>query len=81
MTSFLWANPHAWLYLRSSDPNMGDWALEGASVAALRHRGWNKHSLITGEPITVHVAPRRDGHSGAGMIMQVTVPATGEVLH
>jgi len=76
-----WANPHVWLWVDVPQPGGGivSWGLEASAPGEMsRNGGWNKHSLVKGEQITVRVSPLKDGRPG-GSMGQVTL-ADGTVL-
>jgi hypothetical protein len=66
ITEIHWINPHTWIYLKveGTDRHDGAWALEGASVSALRRQGWDEDSLLPGERIAVRCHPLKDGSRG-----------------
>jgi len=41
----VWANPHIWIAIRTSEPNPVTWWIEADSPYALRARGWTSASL------------------------------------
>lgn len=61
-----WLTPHSWIYLEVKDAK-GDpvlWALEGASVAQLRRRGWAADSIKVGDTLSVRCHGLQDGSPG-----------------
>ena len=61
-----WLTPHSWIYLEIKDAK-GEpvlWALEGASVAQLRRRGWAAESIKVGDTLSVRCHGLQDGSPG-----------------
>ena len=61
-----WLTPHSWIYLEVKDAK-GEpvlWALEGASVAELRRRGWAADSIKVGDTLSVRCHGLQDGSPG-----------------
>ena len=50
VTKFLWVNPHATVYLDISEGER--WTIEIESPNRLRHQGWTKDTLKSGDRIT-----------------------------
>jgi hypothetical protein len=80
---FQWTNPHALLWVTGSvtDGGAADlWAIElPTSPGNLGRMGWTKHSLATGDPLTLEINPLRDGSHG-GSFKKATLTKTGVVL-
>ena len=77
---FLWANPHAQIYLEVTDSN-GSTDVDvfyGGSVIVMRRSGWSQGSLKVGDKLTIDFYPRRD-HKRGGMWITVT-KTNGEKL-
>jgi hypothetical protein len=75
-----WTNPHTWLIMDVDDGKGGkvQWAMEGRAPGVLLRAGWSRSVLKSGDKITVHYSPSKDG-SKVGMIARVTL-ADGKVL-
>lgn len=61
-----WLTPHSWIYLEVKDAT-GEpvlWALEGASAAQLRRRGWAADSIKVGDTLSVRCHGLQDGSPG-----------------
>jgi hypothetical protein len=80
---FQWTNPHALLWVTGSTPDGGPadlWTIElPTSPGNLTRMGWTKHSLGTGDALTVEINPLRDGSHG-GSFKKATLAKTGAVL-
>ncbi len=71
-----WTNPHSWLRITVKDEASGkdaNWALEMGPPARQIQRGWKPDSPRPGDPVTVHIHPRRDGSRG-GQLVGATLP-------
>ena len=82
--TFGWTNPHAVIVLLGwSGPEKGEpqlWSIElSTSPGNLSRMGWSKHSLESGDKVSVEISPMRDGRH-AGSLKKVVVAATGKVL-
>lgn len=77
---FLWANPHALVYLEVIGPSgrIDVNVFEGGSVQAMRRKGWSDASLKSGDKVTIDYHPRRDKAPG-GMLVAATL-ADGKKL-
>ena len=55
VTSMMWSNPHAWLYLDVKDPDgtVSHWGFELNGLNALYRQGWRKADLPAGTELTV----------------------------
>jgi hypothetical protein len=76
-----WLNPHSWIYLEVKDEK-GEvvlWALEGASVAQLRRRGWGPDSLKVGDAISARCHQLRDKSNGC-LLGFITPPGGTEKI-
>jgi hypothetical protein len=63
------SNPHMRLVLHVTDANGGrDLELEGHSLNNIYRRGWRKDMVKAGDPLTVTVAPRKDGAAGGYVV-------------
>jgi len=80
---FEWTNPHAviWLVASGQAEQLTDrWSVElPTSPGNLTRMGWTKHSLKTGDRVTIALNPLRDGRHG-GSLKKVTLLDTGQVL-
>jgi len=77
-----WLTPHSWIYLEVKDEKGGEptlWALEGASTAELRRRGWAADSIKVGDTIAVRCHGLQDGSPGC-LLGYVTVAGGDEKL-
>ncbi len=63
VTEFAWANPHSQIYFDVKDDkgNVVHWACETLNPARLMRAGWNRHSLKSGDGITISLIAARDG--------------------
>ena len=79
--AFQWTNPHTWLWLDVPDGKGGItlYAFEGMSPNYLGRRGWTRHSLETGDKITVSFFPFKDPSKHGGTLASAT-KENGEVL-
>lgn len=77
---FLWANPHALVYLEVTEPSgrIDVNVFEGGSVPVMGRKGWSAGSLKPGDQVTVDYHPRRDNTPG-GMLIAATL-ANGKKL-
>lgn len=64
--SFQWTQPHSWLWLNvpGKDGKPEQWGLEGMSPSWLGRHGWTRHSLQSGDAVSVVIYPLRDGRNG-----------------
>jgi hypothetical protein len=71
---FLWANPHALVYLEVSGPSgpIDVNVFEGGSVQVMRRNGWSAGSLKPGNKVIIDYHPRRDKKPG-GMLVAATL--------
>jgi Family of unknown function (DUF6152) len=71
--TFEWTNPHTWIWLVVTDSKGVDqiWGIEGAAPGELTRHGWTRHSVNTGDKITLDIHPLRDGRAG-GSYSRVT---------
>jgi Family of unknown function (DUF6152) len=79
--AFQWTNPHTWLWLDVPDGKGGIilYAFEGMSPNYLGRRGWSRHSLESGDKITVSFFPFKDPSKHGGTLASAT-KENGEVL-
>jgi hypothetical protein len=71
-----WTQPHTfiWIYARGKQgAKVQEWGLEGMSPSWLGRRGWNLHSLQTGQKVNIVYYPLKDGRPG-GFYVRVTLP-------
>jgi Family of unknown function (DUF6152) len=62
-------NPHSWLTLIVvEDGKEVAYALEGASVNTLAHRGWGRNTFKPGEKLTVEMYPLYSGERGGAFL-------------
>lgn len=64
--SFQWTQPHSWIWLKvpGKDGKPEQWGLEGMSPSWLGRHGWTRHSLNSGDQVSVVIYPLRDGRNG-----------------
>jgi hypothetical protein len=64
ITKIEWQNPHTRLYLRVRNQAgvVSQWELELASPNSLMRAGWTRHSVQTGDKITVKGFQAKDGN-------------------
>jgi hypothetical protein len=68
---FRMANPHMRLVLAVDDAKGArDIEFEGHSLNNLYRRGWRKDMVKVGDPLTISIAPRKDGGDG-GYVLSV----------
>ena len=75
-----WTNPHTWLRIVVDDGKGGqaEWSFEGRPPGLLSRVGWSPKTFKTGDVLTVHYSPAKDG-SYTGLIARVTL-ADGTIL-
>jgi hypothetical protein len=75
VTGFKWINPHAWLYVKSTDQNgkVTSWSFEMGAPGGLISRGWKKCDLKAGDQITVEGFGAKNGKNVANATT-VTLP-------
>lgn len=64
VTEFVWANPHARLFVDVTDPQgkVVNWGIElRPAPAGLSRIGWTRHTLKAGDKITITVFPSKFG--------------------
>ncbi len=60
--SYQWSNPHCWIELAvPTDGGTKEWSIEMGSTTEMYRGGWRPHTLRTGETVTIHIHPARDG--------------------
>lgn len=74
VTEWLWANPHCALTFDVKDEkgNVRSWSGETTPPADILARGWSKKMFKPGDPVTVTLAPGRNGEP-IGRIVSVVV--------
>jgi Family of unknown function (DUF6152) len=80
--AFQWTNPHTWLWLDVPNGKGSAiiYAFEGMSPNYLGRRGWTRHSLQPGDPLTVTFFPFKDPSKKGGTLASAKKP-NGEVLN
>jgi hypothetical protein len=80
VTDWLWANPHCFLRYDTTDDKgeVAHWTVEVSNPVDMTKRGWSKHSLNTGDQVTVTVRPARNG-APVGQLLKVVLP-NGQTL-
>jgi hypothetical protein len=78
---FQWTNPHTMTYLavEGDAATAGEYAYEGMSPNYLGRNGWTRHSLKSGDKVTLAVHPLKDGRKGGFMVSAKL--ADGTVLY
>lgn len=63
VTDFVWANPHAQIYLDVNDDkgSVVHWSIESQGPAVLTRNGWTRRSLNPGDHITITLIPAKNG--------------------
>ena len=63
VTSVLWANPHAWIYIdvQGEDGQVLNWALEFGGANSLYRRGWRPSDVEPGTLVTIEGFQARNG--------------------
>ena len=71
---FLWANPHALIYLEITDARgrTDVSVFEGGSAIVMTRNGWSRDSLKVGDKLAIDYYPRRDKKPG-GMLVTATL--------
>ncbi len=63
-----WTNPHIWVFLTvEKDGKEVVYGYEGAAIAVLKRVGWLSDSVKTGDVVTVHGHPYKDGRPGGSI--------------
>ncbi len=77
---FQYTNPHSWLIVvvPGADGQSVEWGFESEGPSTLLQNGVKKSSLPSGEKVTVHAFPMRDGRP-AGSLISIT-KADGSVV-
>jgi hypothetical protein len=63
VTQFVWANPHAQIYLDVKDAkgNVVKWAVETLSPGKLHRSGWERDSVKPGDQVTITLQAAKSG--------------------
>jgi hypothetical protein len=63
LTSMLWSNPHAWVYVdvKDADGKIVNWGFETGGVNALYRQGWRKDDLQVGTLLVIDGWRARNG--------------------
>ena len=63
VTKYVWANPHAVVYLDAKDDTGGvrNWAIELAAPLLMERVGWTKSSMKPGDHIVAEAHPAKNG--------------------
>lgn len=73
---FSWRNPH--VYLEIDVPNKSGssetWLIETHSVTCMMRFGWDRDSLVPGDPITITVQPDRDSSKKFALLQYMLTP-------
>jgi len=80
VTKIEWTNPHAYFYIdvRDERGKVTNWGLEMGSPNGLMRQGWTRHSLNTGDQVTVEGSQAKDGSKLANA--RSVVLASGQKL-
>lgn len=81
ITRVEWTNPHAWLFLATSDAdgNMQNWAVELLGINTLMRRGLTRDSIKPGDRLVIEGFGARDGSNTANA-STVSRADTGEQI-
>jgi hypothetical protein len=81
VTEFYWANPHCQIFMDVKDERgeVTRWGVETNSPAVMGRAGWTKKSLITGDEVTITLAPSKKG-TPVGLIRKLVFTNTGKEL-
>lgn len=68
-----WTSPHAWLIVESTaaDGSLKTWSVEAPPPSVLQRLGIKKSDFVTGDKVTVHLNPVKDGQS-IGLFVSLT---------
>jgi hypothetical protein len=75
VTTFMWINPHVWVYLDSRDEHgkIAKWRFELGSPGGLTARGWKRTDLKAGDAVTLAGFGAKNGKNVANLTW-VVVP-------
>ncbi|HUK00678.1 MAG TPA: DUF6152 family protein [Steroidobacteraceae bacterium] len=61
-----WTNPHVWIEVLVPNATGGqdEWGVECTSVNFMTRRGFTKHTIKSGDKISVTISPLKDGSHG-----------------
>ena len=81
VTRMEWTNPHAWLFMDTTDAdgNVQAWAVELVGINDLLRLGWGRNKVNVGDVISVEGYGARNGTNTANAA-SVVVTGTGELL-
>jgi hypothetical protein len=66
-------NPHTHMLVTITDERgTRDWNFEGHSASNFYRAGYNRGSVQAGDPITITIAPMRDGSDGGYIVSFIT---------
>jgi len=66
-------NPHTHMLVTiTDDRGTRDWNFEGHSASNFYRAGYNRGSVQAGDPITITIAPMRDGSDGGYIVSFIT---------
>ena len=70
LTSMLWSNPHAWVYIdvKGPDGKVVNWGFETGGVNALYRQGWRKDDLQVGTVLVIDGWRARNGTATANAL-------------
>ena len=80
VTAFEFTNPHVLVHfeVKEKDGTVSKWTAQSGPPRGLFKRGWTRHSLQPGDPITVTGFPSKDGKKVMGV--RHLQPPKGEAL-
>ena len=69
VTTFMWINPHVWVYLDSRDEHgkIAKWRFELGSPGGLTARGWKRTDLKAGDAVTLEGFGAKNGKNVANL--------------
>ena len=75
---FQYTNPHSWVILvvPGADGQAVEWGFESEGPSTLLRNGVKKSSIPTGEKVTIHAYPMRDGRPAGSLISVVKADGT-----
>ncbi len=82
VVEFQWTNPHTWTWInvKGDDGTVTRWGLEGMSPNFLGRRGWTRHTLKPGDPVTCVIHPMKDGKPGGELVKVILADGTQKVM-
>lgn len=70
---FQWSNPHCYIQLvvKNAAGKEEEWSLEMGAPMYLLNLGWRRSTVKPGDPLSVTIAPLRNGDKG-GLLLKAT---------